>query len=320
MRFVVIGAGAVGGVVGGLLVRSGHDVAFVARGAHGAHIAAHGLTVQTPTGEFTVDVPAAPAVAELGMTSDDIVLLAVKSNDTAGVLADLAAAAPRSTPVVCLQNGVANEALAAEHFDRVYGVPVMCPTLHLEPGVVVAYASPVAAILDIGRYPGGTDDTAVAVADAFESSTIVSEVRPDIMRWKWAKLLLNLGNAIEAVCGQEARFSALGQMVRAEGEAVLNAAGIDFVTAEQDAARRGDILRWSLKDRPGGSSWQSLARGQPIETDYLNGEIVRLGAAHGVATPVNAVLTRRANELAVSGTGPGRVPVEEILAETAAAP
>src|SRR5918995_1388631 len=115
MRFVVIGAGAVGGVVGGLLVRSGHQVAFVARGAHGAHIAAHGLTVQTPTGEFTVDVPAAPAVAELGMTSDDIVLIAVKSNDTAGVLADLAAAAPPSTPVVCLQNGVANEALAAEH-------------------------------------------------------------------------------------------------------------------------------------------------------------------------------------------------------------
>ena len=226
MRFVVVGAGAVGGVVGGLLSRHGHDVAFVARGGHGTTIAEHGLTVRTPTGDFAVETTVAPTLGELGIDVDDVVLIAVKSNDTEGVLDDLAAAGSPSTPVVCLQNGVVNESLAAARFENVYGVPVMCPTLHLEPGTVVAYASPVAAILDVGRYPAGADDTAAAVAAAFEASTIVSEVRPDIMRWKWAKLLLNLGNAIEAVCGRAARFGPLGAMLRVEGEAALRAAGI----------------------------------------------------------------------------------------------
>ena len=315
MRFVVVGAGAVGGVVGGLLSRHGHDVAFVARGGHGATIAERGLTVRTPTGDFVVETTVAPTLGELGIDVGDVVLIAVKSNDTEGVLDDLAAAGSPSTPVACLQNGVVNESLAAARFENVYGVPVMCPTLHLEQGTVVAYASPVAAILDVGRYPAGADDTAAAVAAAFEASTIVSEVRPDIMRWKWAKLLLNLGNAIEAVCGQAARFGPLGAMLREEGEAALRAAGIVFASAEEDAARRGDILQWDPRDRPGGSSWQSLARGQAIETDYLNGEIVRLGARHGVATPLNDVLTRRANGLAASTAGPGSVPVDEILAD-----
>jgi 2-dehydropantoate 2-reductase len=315
MRFVVVGAGAVGGVVGGLLSRHGHDVAFVARGEHGATIADRGLTVRTPTGDFVVKATVAPTLGELGTDVGDVVLIAVKSNDTEGVLDDLAAAGPLSIRVVCLQNGVVNESLAAARFENVYGVPVMCPTLHLEPGTVVAYASPVAAILDVGRYPTGADDTAAAVAAAFEGSTIVSEVKPDIMRWKWAKLLLNLGNAIEAVCGQTARFGPLGSMIREEGESVLRAANIDFASAAEDAARRGDILKWKPSDRPGGSSWQSLARGQAIETDYLNGEIARLGARHGVATPLNEVLTRRANELAASGAGPGSVPVEEILVD-----
>ena len=315
MRFVVVGAGAVGGVVGGLLARHGHDVAFVARGEHGAHIAEHGLTVSTPTEDWVVRTAVAPTSGELGVESADVVLIAVKSQDTDGVLADLAAAGSPATAVVCLQNGVANEVRAAEIFENVYAVPVMCPTLHLEPGVVVAYASPVPAILDIGRYPAGIDDTASAVAAAFAASTMESEARPDIMRWKWAKLLLNLVNAVEAVCGPGARFGPLPAIVRREGEDVLRAAGIDFASAEEDAARRGDILQWRHRERPGGSTWQSLARGRAIETDYLNGEISRLGALHGVATSLNDVLMRHANALAAARQGPGSVPVGEIAAE-----
>ncbi len=110
MRFVVVGAGAVGGVVGGLLSRHGHDVAFVARGGHGATIAERGLTVRSPTGEWVVETTVAPTLGELGIHDGDVVLIAVKSKDTEGALDDLAAAGSPSTPVVCLQNGVVNEA------------------------------------------------------------------------------------------------------------------------------------------------------------------------------------------------------------------
>jgi 2-dehydropantoate 2-reductase len=316
VRFVVVGAGAIGGVVGGLLARSGADVAFVARGEHGRRIARDGLTVRTPAETFVVRTPVAERPEALEPHDDDVVLLAVKSQDTAAALDGLVAGgfAPR-TPVACLQNGVANEPAAAARFESVYGVVVMAPTLHLEPGIVEAKAGPVAAILDVGRYPEGVDDLARALAATFTHAGMVSEARPDIMRWKWTKLLLNLGNAIEVVCGPAARVGDLGRAVNREGRAVLDAAGIEYVSSDEDRARRGDLLQSTPSAESGGSTWQSVARGGSIETDHLTGEIVRLGARIGVPTPVNAVLVRRAHEIADAGDGPGHVDPADILAE-----
>jgi len=315
MRFVVVGAGAVGGVVGGFLSRSGQEVAFVARGEHGRRMAGAGLTVRTPEDEFVVRTTVVASPAELKLGDDDVVLLAVKSQDSRVALDDLvdAGAAP-ATPVVCLQNGVANEPLAAERFDHVYGVPVMAPTLFLEPGVVEAKAGPVPAILDIGRYPDGADPTAERVAEGFRAAGIDSRVQPDVMRWKWAKLLMNLGNAIEVVCGPGARHGDLGKLVNREGKAVLDAAGIAYASGDENRERRGDILRIAQGQGVGGSTWQSVMRGTDIETDHLTGEIVRLGAEHGVVTPVNSVLLRRSREIADAGEGPGSATPEEILA------
>src|SRR5207302_10080301 len=112
-------------------------------------------------------------------------------------------------PVVCLQNGVDNERAALRVFPHVYGICVMCPTGHLEPGVVQAYSTPVTGILDIGRYPSGSDEIAEALAGALRASTFVSEARADIMRWKYAKLLMNLGNAVQATCRPDAAAAQL---------------------------------------------------------------------------------------------------------------
>lgn len=120
------------------------------------------------------------------------------------------------------------------------------------------------------------------------------------MRWKDRKLLTNLGNAAEALCGPEARRGHVTQLAVAEGERVLREAGIDYVSAEEDRLRRGHHLQvGSFADapRPGGSMWQSLARRTgTIESDYLNGEIVLVGRIHSVPTPVNQTqtLARRA--------------------------
>src|SRR5688500_17127790 len=106
MRFVVVGAGAVGGVVGGFLSRSGQEVAFVARGEHGRLMADVGLTVRTPQDDFVVHTTVVSGPGELKPADGDVVLLAVKSQDTLAALDDLvdAGAAP-ATPVVRLQNG-----------------------------------------------------------------------------------------------------------------------------------------------------------------------------------------------------------------------
>ena len=319
MRFVVYGAGAVGGVIGARLFQHGHAVILIARGAHHDAVRDDGLTVTSPDERETLSVPVADRPESVVWNEEDVVFLAVKSQDTPAALRSLADVAPPSVPVVCVQNGVENERAALRRFSRVYGVPVMCPALHLEPGVVAAYSSPITGILDVGRWPVGRDDVAEGVARALAASTFDSRVVDDVARWKWGKLLTNLGNAIEAVCGPSARGGVLGDLVRQEGVACLRSAGIDFVPADEDRARRGELLRRGQidgEDRPGGSSWQSLARGTgAVETDYLNGEVVLLGRLHGVATPANELLQRLANEMARRGDEPGTLPEDDVFAQ-----
>jgi 2-dehydropantoate 2-reductase len=319
MRFVVFGAGGIGGVIGARLAQHGHDVLLIARGAQYAALRQHGLQIESPDAVARLDVPVVEHPEDITWSADDVVLLTMKTQDTLAALRDLAAAAPLETPVVCVQNGVENERLAARWFTRVYGVCVMCPTTYLTPGIVQAWSSPTTGILDIGCYPAGVDSTAETVVAAVRASTFVCEARPDIMRWKYGKLLLNLGNAVEALCGPAARQGPIGAQARREGLRCLEAAGIAYVAEDEDAARRGNLLRLrpiAGQKRGGGSSWQSLQRrARSIETDYLNGEIALLGRLHGVATPVNALLQRLANRLARDSSLPGTMSAEGLLRE-----
>jgi 2-dehydropantoate 2-reductase len=309
VRFVIYGAGAIGGVLGGLLARTGYEVVLIARGAHLDAIQHDGLRVLTPDEERTYRLPAVAGPQEIEWRTDDVVLLAMKSMDTEAAVRALAAHADPATTVVCVQNSVANERTALRTFENVYGVCVMFPATHLTPGVVVANSSPVPGILDIGRYPDGVDGTAGTVAEAFRAATFHSQPRPDIMRWKYTKLLMNLGNAVEAVYGRANGPAELHSRLRTEGEAVLRAAGIAYASEEEDQQRRGDILQArpvAGQQRGGGSSWQSLARGTgAIEADYLNGEIVLLGRLHGVPTPDNERIRRLANQYARERRQPG---------------
>ena len=139
------------------------------------------------------------------------------------------------------------------------------------------------------------------------------------MEQKYGKLLMNLGNAIQATLGVEARRGPYYEAVRAEGEAVLKAAGIVWGNADFDSARRGNMMSIAPvkgHTHPGGSSWQSLARGAgSIETDYLNGEIVLLGRLHGVATPVNEYFMRLVQEMVKVGAPPASVAPERVARE-----
>ena len=215
-----------------------------------------------------------------------------------------------------MQNGVANERAALRYFASVYGVCIVCPAVHLEPGLVEAYATGTTGLFDIGRFPNGKDDLAEQIAAALDSSTCASVARPDIMRWKYRKLINNLSNAIDALCGPDERFGALSARVRDEAMACLAAAGIDYVSQEEDSARRGTMLQWggaASQSRPGASMWQSMARGVSIEADYLNGEIVFLGRLHGVPTPINAALLELVKQAAREGILPGSLSVDEVI-------
>ena len=182
--------------------------------------------------------------AGIDFRADDVVFLGMKSQHTGKALSALPATAPPSIAVVSVQNGVANEPAALRLFDDVYGMCVVCPAVHLEPGVVEAHAAPVTGILDIGRYPHGVDRAAEEIAAAFASATFHSVARADIMRWKYGKLMNNLSNAVDALCGPDPGGAVVQRRARDEGRGVPRGRGHHAVAREEDGARRGDVFRW----------------------------------------------------------------------------
>ncbi|WP_153415310.1 ketopantoate reductase family protein [Nocardia macrotermitis] len=311
MRYIIIGAGAVGGVIGGRLIQGGNDVVLVARGAHLAALRADGLRLVTVEGSTTLPVRAVADPGELGeLRADDVLVLAVKSQDTVAALTQWAAApvagggiAADRLALVCAQNGVENERVAQRIFRTVYGMCVWLPATHLEPGVVVLHVAPLSGILTLGRYPHGSDSSITEFGKHLAASEFLAPVVEDVMRWKYGKLLNNLSNALLALLDDtDEPADDLRQGVRAEGETVLAAAGIPYADESERQVIQGDRMELQYiasVPRLGGSTYQSLARATgSAEVDYLNGEIALLGRLHDVPTPINDLLQRLVTEYA----------------------
>ncbi|MET8348793.1 MULTISPECIES: 2-dehydropantoate 2-reductase N-terminal domain-containing protein [unclassified Micromonospora] len=315
MRYVIIGAGAVGGTIGVRLAEAGRDVTLVARGAHLDAIRERGLTLRQPDGDLTARLAAADGPGDLPLPADTVLILTVKSQDTAGALAawvdapvDGGGTAGERLPLVTAQNGVANERAALRLFADVHPVCVWLPATHLDPGAVVSNGYPHPGMLHIGRYPAGVDDTDQAIAADLTAAGFVAPVRQDVLRWKYGKLLANLGNGLQALLGRDIP-DALAERVRAEGVAALAAAHIAHTSQDEERAERGDRVQQRPVDgagRSGGSTWQSLARGTgSTEVDHLNGEIALLGRLHGVPTPANVAVQRAVRRAVRERIGPG---------------
>ncbi|MEV7120851.1 ketopantoate reductase family protein [Kitasatospora griseola] len=327
MRYLFLGAGAVGGTIGGRLHQSGHDVVLVARGPHLAALRKDGLHLTTPDGVRLLPVPAIGGPEEIDLRPDDVLVLTVKTQHSTALLDQWAprpvaggGTAGERLPLVCAQNGVENERLALRRFARVYGMRVWLPCTHLEPGRVSAAGAPRSGVLHVGRYPQGTDSLVEQLSADLTASFFDAPVTDRVMEWKYAKLLSNLGNALEAVGGPidgELR-TALWERVQEEGRAVLAAAGIAYPSAEEQRALRGDrvtLMPLEGVERGGGSSWQSLTRGTgDIETDWLNGEIVLLGRLHDVPTPLNSALQQLSGAFAREGRPAGSLPEADLAA------
>lgn len=321
MRYVVFGAGAVGGTIGGRLHAAGRDVVLIARGPHLAALQSGGLTLRSPDGDVRLQVPAVATPADAHIRSGDVTVLAMKSQDTAAALDALQGTAPQDVAVVCAQNGVENERMALRVFPDVYGMFVWMGVDHLTPGQVENFCSPTFGLLELGRYPRGVDAMSMQIASDLTAAGFVSRACDDIMRWKYAKLLANLNNAAEAISGTRAGARGLVERAHAEARDCFAAAGIGFASRDEIAERSRLVSPGRAigdQRRAGSSSWQSLARQQGgIEADYLNGEVALLGRLTGVPTPVNAMLQQVANRLARERKLPGAVSIAELEASLA---
>jgi 2-dehydropantoate 2-reductase len=317
VRYVIIGAGAVGGALAACLVASGQDVVLIARGSHYEAIRDHGLRFETPDGVEMLPINVVTETGDVGINDDDVLLLAVKSQDTEGALAAVVRTAPIDTPIVCLQNGVENERVASRRFANVYGGMVIVPATYLSPGTVSVGASPTVGLCDVGRYPNGADEVSNQLSSALNGARWASDSVTDIMRWKYGKLIENLSNSLQIALGLDLRDSEIGKLARLEGVNCLEAAGIDFASSDEMRARRARSITnrpVSGQTRVGASTWQSIARGTgSVETDFLNGEISLLGRLYGIPTPVNTFLQVIAAQVASGSRAPGSISEAEFF-------
>jgi 2-dehydropantoate 2-reductase len=189
---------------------------------------------------------------------------------------------------------------------------------HLTAGEVVLEGVPRTGVFHIGRVPAApTDEVLERARQDWSAARMRVALPADVLPWKYRKLLSNIANAFQALLGRSEGMGPLVEAAQAEGRAVLDAAGIAYTSDEDEAAARAD----SFEVRPvpgvdevlGGSTWQSLTRGtRNVETDYLNGELVRIARRHGREAPINATMAALVRQAAARGDRPGDLTLEQL--------
>jgi 2-dehydropantoate 2-reductase len=299
MRYLVMGAGALGSVFGGLLQHSGQSVAFIGRGPHFEEITTRGLSLEGIWGDFQVG-PVIPQEASGG--SYDVILLCVKSFHTREACLRVGSLLAPQGLTVSMQNGLGNLEIIAQEFgpDRTIGGRVIFGAQIIRPGVarVTVYAEPVL----VGAMVPGSAPQALAqvVADLNQAGIPALQV-DNILTHLWGKVLYNSAlNPLGAVLGVP--YGALGDhpqtrdlMQRIIEEIYQVADALGIVLAHPDAAAYFNFFMETLVPATAGhwpSMWQDLQAGRRTEIEALNGAICRYGASMGVATPYNDAVSR----------------------------
>jgi 2-dehydropantoate 2-reductase len=327
-RYVIVGAGAIGGAVGGRLHQAGRSVVLVARGEHLEVLRHDGLRLRTPDEDVRLQVPVVGGPDELELTADDVLVLATKTQQVDAALRTWAdvevhgdghvlGTAGSLLPALTALNGVAAESMALRYFTRVVGVCVWMPSVHLVPGEVIIRGGPRSGMLHLGSVPPGRDHDLVASISADLVAGNFDAPRPaDVMPWKYRKLISNLANGLQALIGPGGSKD-LASALEQEARDVLGAAGIEVTPDADEAAARSAGFSMhhvpGVPDDVGGSTWQSLQRGTGnVETDYLNGEIARIAHGLGREAPLNARLASLVRQAADRGQQPGAVTAAQV--------
>lgn len=290
MKIGVVGAGGVGGYFGGRLATAGHDVHFLARGAHLAAIRSGGLRVRSVKGDFTADVAATDDPHAIGRC--DAVLFCVKSYDTAAAAAGLAPMVGDDTAVVSFQNGVDNEEQLAAMVgaDHVLGGAAFIFATIEAPGVIVHTGGP--ARIVFGELNGVRTERVERLLAASRSAGIDADVPSDIRVVLWAKLAF-----ICAVAGMTATVrrplgdirddeAAWAMFRRLVGE-VVAVGRAEGVALAPDTVDQQVALAAAQPAGAYSSLHHDLVNGNRMELEALHGTVVRRGARRGVPTPAS---------------------------------
>ena len=293
MRIAVLGSGGIGGYYGALLAKAGHDVSFIARGAHLEAMQQRGLTLRTPDGDSTIPVTAVADTGTVGAV--DLVLFCVKSYDTGPAAQALAPLMARDTAVVSFQNGVDNvQAIASVVGSGAVLVGVVYNALQLAgPGLVQRTGGDGKIVL--GELGGALTERVQRIASAFQQTGVAHQVSTDIDRVLWEKFLFIAGvGGVTALAR-----SGIGPLLASPGgrtllttscEEIAAVALAERVPLPADAADRAVEQAATLPPQWRSSLARDLEDGRRLEVEALSGAVVRRGLKLGVPTPIHRTI------------------------------
>jgi len=299
VKICVLGAGALGCAIGGVLTEAGHEVWLVNRNA--AQVEAmqrRGLILRDGGGDRSVQVHAATTAQGVNLDTGAValVIVLVKSFDTRQAMQDAVSLVGPDTLVLSLQNGLGHEDILAEIVGRERVLAGKTYAGGTQMGVGHVLVGTRGKDTHIGELDGRITERVQRIADTFNRAGLDTSVSDNIMGTIWDKLLINV--ATGALTGitrltygelyRQPELEACGVAAVAEAMAVARASGIRLsITEPRQAWLKAGA---GLPDEFKTSMLQSLEKGSVTEIDFVNGSVVRWGGKCGVPTPVNQTL------------------------------
>ena len=285
MKIAVMGAGAVGCYYGGMLARGGHEVVLIGRPQHVDAIRRDGLLLDTQS--FREYVPLQAVTDASGIEGAQVVLCCVKSTDTEIAGAQMKPHLAPGAVVLSLQNGYDN----AERLQAVLGHDVLPAVVYVAtemagPGHLKHHGR--------GELVIGPSAASSELVKSFGAAGVPLEISDNVAGALWAKLILNCAyNALSAITqlpyGRMVQGPGVEDVMRDVMEECLAVARADGVTVPGNVWEAVQRIATTMASQLS-STAHDVARHKPSEIDHLNGYVLRRGAAHGIATPVNRVL------------------------------
>jgi 2-dehydropantoate 2-reductase len=320
MKIAVIGAGAVGSVIGGLLSKAGEDVTLIGRKPHVNAINQNGLVLEGPSGKMVIRVKSADNLD----FKPDLALLTVKTQDVESSVRK-AQLFLSGAPVVTTQNGVQSDDIVAGVLgkENIISSVVIYNCEFLEPGKALYSKLLSKTALLIGE-PFGVKGNRLQSLLTLLNKALPTDISEDIRGAHWTKLLWNLLTAVPAVTGlsyQEGnhypQIRELNIKLMKEGLEVIRLAGIKAAPVpsfalslietmakmplSESSSMMKNIIESGGEQHTLGSILQSIKRGKSTEVDYMNGEIVNLGKKNGIPTPVNSLMVKLVHQVETTG-------------------
>jgi 2-dehydropantoate 2-reductase len=294
MRFLVLGAGGIGGYFGARLSNAGEDIWFIARGRHLEAMKLHGLKVHSGQERLTVPPQKiSDSIADVGKA--DVVLFCVKSYDTESAARQIAPALLKNSIIISLQNGIDNEAKIQQNISMgtVYGGVAYIYSTITAPGEITRFEGP--AKIVFGPLDNTPNEQSKRIEQSFKKAGVDVNLSSNIEQELWKKFIFITGaSGVTALSrltlGELLANPETRELIRSAMEETYAIARARHISLDPNLIDTFFETLSKFKNDTRSSLYFDLANGKPMEVEALAGTVVRMGEQLGIPTPIQRTI------------------------------